>query len=107
MEKQKYKDLKLGESGAKISIDAYIFLSCLKYLIGFISNSEALKADGLNNTTDIIASLDVIILVHPTFDVNEAHDVATQVEKALKEEQDVYEVHVHVEPKNYEKERAK
>ncbi len=58
MEEQKYNDdLKLGERGAIISIIAYICLSIIKLAIGYISDSAALKADGLNNTTDIIASL--------------------------------------------------
>ncbi|WP_042347157.1 cation diffusion facilitator family transporter [Bacillus massiliigorillae] len=61
MENQKYNDLKLGERGAMISIIAYIFLSILKLIVGFISSSDALKADGLNNTTDIIASIAVLI----------------------------------------------
>ncbi len=61
MEEQKYNDLKLGERGAIISIIAYICLSIMKLAIGYISNSAALKADGLNNTTDIIASLAVLI----------------------------------------------
>ncbi|WP_066060601.1 cation diffusion facilitator family transporter [Neobacillus soli] len=61
MEEQKYKDLKLGERGAIISIIAYICLSIIKLVFGFISNSAALKADGLNNTTDIIASIAVLI----------------------------------------------
>ncbi|MCZ0873935.1 cation diffusion facilitator family transporter [Peribacillus sp. AS_2] len=61
MEEQKYNDLKLGERGAIISIIAYICLSIIKLAIGYISDSAALKADGLNNTTDIIASLAVLI----------------------------------------------
>ncbi|MED3786926.1 cation diffusion facilitator family transporter [Peribacillus frigoritolerans] len=61
MEEQKYNDLKLGERGAIISIIAYICLSILKLAIGYISDSAALKADGLNNTTDIIASLAVLV----------------------------------------------
>ncbi|MDQ0175624.1 cation diffusion facilitator family transporter [Bacillus chungangensis] len=61
MEDQKYYDLKLGERGAIISIIAYICLSIIKIMIGYTSNSAALKADGLNNTTDIIASLAVLI----------------------------------------------
>ncbi|MET1178358.1 cation diffusion facilitator family transporter [Peribacillus simplex] len=61
MEEQKYNDLKLGERGAIISIIAYICLSILKLVIGYISDSAALKADGLNNTTDIIASIAVLI----------------------------------------------
>lgn len=61
MDEQKYRNLKLGERGAIISIVAYIFLSLLKLTIGNITNSEALKADGLNNTTDIIASIAVLV----------------------------------------------
>lgn len=61
MEEQRYKDLKMGERGAIISIAAYIILSCLKLLIGYMSDSDALKADGLNNTTDIVASVAVLI----------------------------------------------
>ncbi|MDR4318408.1 cation diffusion facilitator family transporter [Niallia circulans] len=61
MEEQKYKNLKLGERGAIISIIAYIVLSIFKLVVGYISNSAALKADGLNNTTDIIASIAVLI----------------------------------------------
>src|SRR5699024_10043501 len=49
MENQKYNNLKLGERGAIIIIIAYI------------SDSAALKADGLNNTTDIIASIALLI----------------------------------------------
>ncbi|WP_312474047.1 cation diffusion facilitator family transporter [Neobacillus sp.] len=61
MENQKYKDLKLGERGAIISMIAYICLSIIKVVIGYMSDSAALKADGLNNTTDIIASIAVLI----------------------------------------------
>jgi cation diffusion facilitator family transporter len=60
-DQQKYNDLKLGERGAIISIIAYICLSALKLLVGYMADSEALKADGLNNTTDIIASIAVLI----------------------------------------------
>jgi cation diffusion facilitator family transporter len=61
MNEQGYLDLKRGERGAIISIIAYICLSSLKLAIGLIANSEALKADGLNNATDIIASIAVLI----------------------------------------------
>lgn len=61
MDQQKYMDLKLGERGAILSIIAYICLSTLKLTIGYMADSEALKADGLNNTTDIIASIAVLI----------------------------------------------
>ena len=61
MDTQKYNDLKLGERGAMISIIAYLVLSVLKLVIGYLSDSAALKADGLNNTTDIIASIAVLV----------------------------------------------
>ncbi|WP_019153610.1 cation diffusion facilitator family transporter [Robertmurraya massiliosenegalensis] len=61
MVEQKYKDLKLGERGAIISIIAYICLSIIKLVIGYMSDSAALRADGLNNSTDIIASIAVLI----------------------------------------------
>lgn len=61
MEQQKYADLKKGERGAIISIAAYLCLSALKLLIGYSANSEALKADGFNNATDIVASVAVFI----------------------------------------------
>jgi cation diffusion facilitator family transporter len=61
MNEQGYLDLRRGERGAIISIIAYICLSSLKLSVGFIANSEALKADGLNNFTDIIASIAVLI----------------------------------------------
>ena len=61
MDNQKYNDLKLGERAAILSIIAYICLSILKLTFGFFSGSDALKADGLNNTTDIIASIAVLV----------------------------------------------
>jgi cation diffusion facilitator family transporter len=61
MEEQAYLDLKRGERGAIVSIIAYLCLSSLKLVVGILSNSEALKADGLNNATDIMASLAVLI----------------------------------------------
>jgi len=61
MEQQKYDNLKRGERGAMISIAAYILLSSLKLIIGYTADSAALRADGLNNATDIIASIAVLI----------------------------------------------
>lgn len=54
---ERYDELKKGESGALVSIAAYLVLSAIKLIIGYLFHSEALTADGLNNTTDIIASL--------------------------------------------------
>jgi len=56
-----YTNLRQGEKGAWLSIGTYIILSSIKLAIGYIGTSEALKADGLNNTTDIIASIAVLI----------------------------------------------
>jgi cation diffusion facilitator family transporter len=58
---ERFNNLKLAERGARISILAYIALSLVKVGIGYISGSEALSADGINNTTDIIASVAVLI----------------------------------------------
>lgn len=56
-----YDSLKEGEKGAWLSIGAYVLLSAFKMTIGYMTGSEALAADGINNTTDIIVSLAVLI----------------------------------------------
>ncbi|WP_203363406.1 cation diffusion facilitator family transporter [Bacillus sp. REN10] len=56
-----YEDIKKGEKGAWISIIAYVFLSLLKLIAGYIGNSQALQADGLNNSTDVVASIAILI----------------------------------------------
>ncbi|NOU93546.1 cation diffusion facilitator family transporter [Paenibacillus sp. LMG 31456] len=56
-----YDNLKQGEKGAWVSITAYILLSAFKIIMGYITGSEALTADGINNTTDIIVSVAVLI----------------------------------------------
>ncbi|RUL46525.1 cation diffusion facilitator family transporter [Lysinibacillus antri] len=56
-----YTNLRAGEKGAWLSIGTYLLLSSIKLTIGHFGSSEALKADGLNNTTDIIASIAVLI----------------------------------------------
>ncbi|MHA0856430.1 cation diffusion facilitator family transporter [Paenibacillus sp. CMAA1364] len=56
-----YSEIKEGEKGAWVSIISYLCLSALKLIIGLASGSAALLADGLNNTTDIIASFAVLI----------------------------------------------
>jgi cation diffusion facilitator family transporter len=56
-----YDKLKSGERGAWLSIAAYLALAALKLTIGSVSGSDALLADGLNNTTDIIVSVAVLI----------------------------------------------
>lgn len=61
VDEQKYKNLKIGEKGAKLSIIVYIILSVFKLTVAYMTNSAALKADGLNNVTDIIASIAVLV----------------------------------------------
>ncbi|MCP3026783.1 cation diffusion facilitator family transporter [Halobacillus sp. A5] len=56
-----YENLKKGERGAWVSIIAYLILATAKLIIASIGGSEALRADGLNNTTDVIASVAVLI----------------------------------------------
>lgn len=58
---QKYKNLKIAEKGAFISLIAYIIITILKVGVGYFYNSKAVFADGLHNSTDIISSLAVII----------------------------------------------
>lgn len=55
------ENLKKGEKGAWISICAYLILSISKLIVAHFGNSEALRADGLNNSTDVIASIAVLI----------------------------------------------
>ncbi|MYL18351.1 cation diffusion facilitator family transporter [Halobacillus litoralis] len=56
-----YENLKRGERGAWVSIVAYLVLASVKLLIAYTGQSEALRADGLNNTTDVVASIAVLV----------------------------------------------
>ncbi|PAD35060.1 transporter [Terribacillus saccharophilus] len=56
-----YDNLKAGEKGALLSIAAYLLLSFIKLLVAYIGDSDALLADGLNNTTDVVASVAVLV----------------------------------------------
>lgn len=56
-----YKKLQLSERGAWLSIYAYIFISTLKLIVGYMGDSTALKADGLNNLTDVVSSTCVLV----------------------------------------------
>ena len=51
----------LAQKGAWVSIFAYLFMAALKLTIGYTGHSSGLWADGLNNTTDIMASVAVLI----------------------------------------------
>ncbi|WP_449354120.1 cation diffusion facilitator family transporter [Virgibacillus natechei] len=54
-------NLKIGEKGAWLSIGTYIILAFVKLIVAEIGDSEALRADGLNNTTDVVASIAVLV----------------------------------------------
>jgi cation diffusion facilitator family transporter len=56
-----YENLKKAEKGAWLSISVYAILSAAKVMIGYAYHSDALTADGFNNTTDILASIAVLI----------------------------------------------
>ncbi|WP_319468574.1 cation diffusion facilitator family transporter [uncultured Trichococcus sp.] len=58
---ERYKDLKLAEQGARLSMVAYVTLSFAKLFIGNAFGSAALSADGLNNFTDVISTVAVMI----------------------------------------------
>lgn len=56
-----YQKIKKGELGAWVSIIAYIVLALTKIIIAQMTHSQALRADGLNNTTDVVASISILI----------------------------------------------
>jgi cation diffusion facilitator family transporter len=56
-----YANLKKGERGVWVSIGAYVLCSLIKVGVALLAGSEALLADGLNNTTDVVASAAVLI----------------------------------------------
>lgn len=53
--------LETAQKGAFLSLIVYIILSVTKFIVGYLYDSAAVKADSLNNMTDIIVSLAVII----------------------------------------------
>ena len=55
------ENLKIAQRGAYLSLVVYIILSIAKYVTGFVFNSAAVRADALNNMTDIVVSIAVII----------------------------------------------
>ncbi|CAD2071535.1 cation diffusion facilitator family transporter [Jeotgalicoccus coquinae] len=54
-------NLKLAQRGAYLSIITYIILSIVKFYFGIHYDSAAVRADALNNMTDIFASAAVLI----------------------------------------------
>lgn len=58
---ERYDEIKMGEKGAWVSIVAYLGLAAAKIIVGVVARSQALIADGVNNTTDVVASVAVLI----------------------------------------------
>ena len=54
-------NLKKGEKGAWLSIITYIVLAITKIIVAEIGDSSALRADGLNNSTDVVASIAILV----------------------------------------------
>lgn len=55
------ENLKTAQKGAYLSLIVYIVLSITKFIVGSMYDSAAVRADSLNNMTDIVVSLAVII----------------------------------------------
>ena len=55
------ENLKLAQRGAYLSLVVYIVLSAAKYITGYVYDSAAVRADALNNMTDIVVSIAVIV----------------------------------------------
>lgn len=55
------KNIKKARLGAVLSIVTYIILTLVKITFGFLDQSDALIADGLNNFTDVIGSTALFI----------------------------------------------
>ena len=56
------ENLKIAQRGAYLSLVVYIILSITKYVVGYMYNSAAVRADALNNMTDILVSIAVKVL---------------------------------------------
>ncbi|SDZ31281.1 cation diffusion facilitator family transporter [Thermoactinomyces sp. DSM 45892] len=50
-----------AQKGAWLSIGAYLLLAIAKLVVGFWAHSEAVSADGLNNVTDILLSVAILV----------------------------------------------
>nr|WP_263312925.1 cation diffusion facilitator family transporter [Mammaliicoccus sp. Marseille-Q6498] len=54
-------NLRIAQRGAYVSLITYIILSIVKYIVGTTYHSSALRADSLNNLTDIFVSVAVLV----------------------------------------------
>lgn len=49
-----------SQKGAWLSIGTYVFLTVAKLAAGYVTGSQAMTADGLNNATDVLGSVAVL-----------------------------------------------
>lgn len=56
--------LSQAKKGAYLSIVTYTALTILKILYGWIANSHGLTADGINNATDVLSSVAILIALY-------------------------------------------
>ncbi|ANZ32594.1 cation diffusion facilitator family transporter [Staphylococcus carnosus] len=54
-------NLQKAQRGAYLSLIVYIILSAAKFIVGYSYHSAAVRADALNNMTDILVSIAVIV----------------------------------------------
>ncbi|MFO8068389.1 MAG: cation diffusion facilitator family transporter [Alkalibacterium sp.] len=59
--KSQIKRVRIAEQGAKVSIGVYVILAVVKIAVGFFLRSTSLSADGLNNLTDVLSSVTVLV----------------------------------------------
>ncbi|WP_208559325.1 cation diffusion facilitator family transporter [Marinilactibacillus kalidii] len=57
----RYERIQSAERGARVSIIVYVLLALMKLSVGYLFRSSALSADGLNNFTDVISSVTILI----------------------------------------------
>ncbi|UXR68939.1 MULTISPECIES: cation diffusion facilitator family transporter [unclassified Staphylococcus] len=53
-----------AKKGAWLSIVTYTLLTILKVLYGWLADSRGLTADGINNATDVISSIAILVALH-------------------------------------------
>ncbi|UEX90846.1 cation diffusion facilitator family transporter [Staphylococcus ratti] len=56
--------LSQAKKGAYLSIATYTALTILKILYGWMANSHGLTADGINNATDVVSSVAILIALY-------------------------------------------
>lgn len=56
----KRSSFEASQKGAWLSISTYLCLTAAKLTVGYLSGSQAITADGLNNATDVLGSVAVL-----------------------------------------------